>query len=60
MTIETTAQKLCRFFATQLSIMQNWGADYDYNFLTNTRLEIQFKDGEKIVVSFSTNRGKGK
>jgi hypothetical protein len=60
MATETTAQRLCRYLAVQLSTMQNWGANYDFQLLTSTRLEIQFKDGEKVVVTFSTPGGKGK
>lgn len=60
MSEETTAQRLCRMFALQLSTMQNWGANYTYQYVTGTRLEIQFEDGEKILVAFSTTGAKGK
>jgi hypothetical protein len=57
---ETTAQRLTRWVAVHLSTMQSWGADYNYQYLTMTRLEVQFKDGETIVISFATKGAKGK
>jgi len=53
---ETTAQRLARYLAHQLTVMQSWGADYNLHFTTGTRLEVQFRDGEKIVITFATKK----
>jgi hypothetical protein len=53
MSKETKAQRLCRTLAEYLQTMQNYGALFSMKFVTGTRIEIEFEDGETILVSFS-------
>lgn len=51
---ETTAQQLCRDYVQDLTKLQRFGATFNFQMLSMVCIEVQFADGEKILVSFST------
>lgn len=57
---ETTAQRLARLVAVHLQTLQNWGATFNQQYLTGTRISVSFPDGEIVTISFSTKGAKGK
>jgi hypothetical protein len=45
------ARRLADMISNTLTQMEKWGADFTHQYLTGTRLELQHKDGGKLVIA---------